>query len=308
MKILKGMVLSILSFLLFLSLSVFGIVLTLNGTILKPDFVATEVDKINVPALAKEIIESQLSPQLPPEMRPVKEALYEIIAARESWLKQQVQTALYACYDYLLGKSDHLSLSISLETLKAEVRDKVKLAMKPVFMQSLPAELAKAPQAQIDQYYEQYFNQFYQQFAAQIPDRLEVSESQLPAEARQQLGAVRQYVSYFQLGYKLLIAFMLLLVLGIVLIHRELRSVSRELGITLVSYGAFEYAGILLAKYLLPNFLSAPPGIPASLWDWLNQLLNNMMSPLEMFSLGCLVGGVVLFITSFVVGRRTAEE
>ncbi len=46
MKFLKALVLSLLNFLLFLSLSLFGIAFALNSTLLKADFVAGEVDKL----------------------------------------------------------------------------------------------------------------------------------------------------------------------------------------------------------------------------------------------------------------------
>lgn len=305
MKFLKGLALSVMSFLLFLSLSLFGLAFALNSTLLKADFVAGEVDKLDVAGLAKDIIEQQV--QFPAEWQAVKPAIYTIIAAEEPWLKQQARAAINSGYDYFLSKSDHLRLSIPLEELKTRIKDKVKPVLKQFFLQSLPAQLAGATQAQIDQYYEQYFNQYWQQFDSQIPSNLDISESMLPPDTLRQLGEVRQYISYYQLGYKLLIAFMLLLVMGIVLINPHLKGATRELGTVLLSYGAFEYAGIFLAKYFLPGFLSAPAGIPPTLWTWLNGLINDVMSPLGVFSLGCVAGGVVLLVVSFVVKSPAAE-
>jgi len=50
MNFLKGLALSLLNFLLFLSLSVFGFALTLNYTLLNPDFAVYEVDRLDIPA------------------------------------------------------------------------------------------------------------------------------------------------------------------------------------------------------------------------------------------------------------------
>jgi len=50
MNFLKGLALSLLSFLLLLSLSIFGLALTLNQTILNPDFTISEVDRLDIPA------------------------------------------------------------------------------------------------------------------------------------------------------------------------------------------------------------------------------------------------------------------
>jgi len=67
MKFLKGLSLSLLNFLLFLSLGVFGMVFMLNSTFLNPDFVAAEVDNIPISSLIKEMTEEEMSRQLPEE-------------------------------------------------------------------------------------------------------------------------------------------------------------------------------------------------------------------------------------------------
>ena len=61
MKLLKGLALSLLSFLLFLSLSTFGIVLTLNYTILNPDFIVSELNQLDVSSMIKDLFSSQNS-------------------------------------------------------------------------------------------------------------------------------------------------------------------------------------------------------------------------------------------------------
>jgi hypothetical protein len=56
MNLLKGLALGLLSFLLFLSLYVFGLALTLNYTLLNPDFAISEVDRLDIPLLAEEFL------------------------------------------------------------------------------------------------------------------------------------------------------------------------------------------------------------------------------------------------------------
>jgi len=67
MKILKGLALGLLSFLLFLSLSIFGILFLLNQTILNPNFISSELDKLDVAALVVEVISEQESEEDFPE-------------------------------------------------------------------------------------------------------------------------------------------------------------------------------------------------------------------------------------------------
>lgn len=299
MKFLKGLALSLLSFLLFLSLGVFGTVYMLNNTLLSPDFIASEVDKIPVSSLIREVTEEQISEQLPEEAWFLKETMYNVISDQEPWIKEQVNAGIYSFYDFLLGKSERLSFVISLEKLKIGLRE----SLWQVFTQNLPPELSGLPPALI----EQYFDQYYQQLLEQIPSEFEFDESFIPPEVMAQFVQVRQYISYAQTVYYALIGFMVLLVLGIILLHRNVKGPTRELGITFLIYGAFEYAGIWAAGYFAPTYLPLVE-IPSSLQIWLTQLVNDLLAPLKTFSIGLMAGGVVLFIVSFIYKPRRTEE
>jgi hypothetical protein len=97
-----------------------------------------------------------------------------------------------------------------------------------------------------------------------------------------------------------------LLVLGIILISRQ-RDITRRLGIPLLGYGAFEYAGVLAARHYAGQPLPIP-GLPTALQEWMPQFLYNIVAPLEMFSLGLLIGGIALIIVSFVYKRGESES
>jgi len=242
MKFLKSLALSLLSFLLFLSLALFGTVFVLNDTLLDPDFIAVQVDRLDVSSLARELTEGQFSGQMPAEAKALEEALYGVIADNEPQLKEQARSGIYSFYDYLTGESDKLSLTISLEAIKEDLRDR----MWQYFQQNLPPQLSGLPQAMI----EPYFDEYYQGFSAQIPSEFFIDESSLGPEFMTQIEQARQYISYVQSYYYALIGFMALLVLGISLINRNVKDTTRGLGVPLLTYGAFEYAGIWVAKYL----------------------------------------------------------
>ena len=124
------------------------------------------------------------------------------------------------------------------------------------------------------------------------------------AEAEGILEQTKQYVGYFLLGYKLLIVFMVLLVVGIVLIDRDVKRITRSLGITALIYGAIEYGGIFAAKHFGGAQL-AQLDLPSSLQAWLPQFMGDLLSPLEIFSIGLMVAGVVLIIVSVVYKRKS---
>lgn len=302
MKFLKVLALVVLSLLLFLSLSIFGLALTLNYTILNPDFVVSELDKLDTPSLIKPLIKEQVREQLPPEAQfmaaTINDTIDDAIDELEPLIKEQVNAAVYASYDYFTGQSEHLSVVISLEPVKESLRDNLREA----FLQSLPPELKGLPPAEV----ERYFNEFYQGLTEEIPSTFEFNESSLSPEVLAGLEQVKQGISYFQLGYKALIGFILLLILGIILINREVKGTTRGLGITFLTYGVLEYAGIFAAKHFAGAQLPQLE-IPASLQTWLPQVLGDFLAPLAMFSIGIGIAGVVLLIVSFVYKRREPE-
>ena len=300
MNFLKGLAISLLSFILFLSLGVFGTVYMLNNTLLNPDFVSAQVDRLDVASLTREVTEGQIGGQLPSEVGFLEEAMYDAIAENEPWLKEQVNAGIYSFYDFLLGKTERLSVIISLEPLKEGLRD----SLWQVFMQDIPPELSSLPPAQL----EQYFDEYYRQFSAQIPSEFTVDESQIPPEVMAQLIQARQYIGYAQTYYYPLIGFMVLLVILIILLHRSVKGATRGLGITFLIYGAIEYASIWAAEYFGPTYLPLVE-IPSSLQMWLTGFINDLLAPLQTFGIGLMAAGAALIIVSIVYPRlRRVEE
>ena len=291
MNFLKGLILSFLSFLLFLSLSLFGLTLTLNNTILNPDFVTSELDSLDIGLLAEELI----SEQVPLDGEFMIEYLDDAIADLEPWIKEQANAVIEPAYDYFLGNSQSFSVVIPLETMKESLKDSLKEAI----LQSPPPELAGLSPAEI----EQYFDEFYQELSQQIPSTFEFSLSSLSPEVLATLEQVRQGVGYVQLAYKVLIGLILLLIAGIILINRQVRRSARSIGITFLTCGAVSYGGVFAVKHFVPPQLSQLQ-IPASLQVWIPQFLNDFLAPLQMFGIGLLVCGVALIVVSFVYKRQ----
>ena len=94
-----------------------------------------------------------------------------------------------------------------------------------------------------------------------------------------------------------------LLMLGIILISRQVKDITRRLSVPSMTYGASWYVGVLIAKYYAGQLLSIP-GLPTSLQEWMPQFSYNIIAPLETFSIGLLIDGVVLTIVSFVYKPR----
>jgi len=294
MKFLKGLALAILGFLLFLSLAVFGLVLTLNQTALNPDFAVSQVDRFDIPSLAGEM----LSEEITQEQEFLVEVVNDTIAEQELWIKQQVSAGIYSFYDYIEGRSESLSLVISLEPVKESFRDNLWQAVS----ESPPPELAGLSPAEI----EQALNKFYSEIDEMIPSTFEFDETLLDPEVVVQLEQARQIVGYIHLTYNTLIGLILLLILLIVLLNREVRGSTRQIGITFLTCGIISYVGALVAKNIAGTQLTQLD-MPVYLQTWMPQLIADTLAPLEMYGIGLLAAGVVLLVVSFVYKRHESE-
>jgi len=295
MKFLKVLALVLLGFLLFLSLSIFGVALMLNLTIFNSDFIISELDEFDISSLAKDLFHQQLILN----ESYMTEAVDDTITELEPWIKDQLHTSIYSGYGYLLGKRQSLYLEIPLAPLK----DSLKNNLREAILQSPPPELTGASSTVI----ERYIGAAQHYVDEMIPPRFELNESSLSPEVLSQLIEVKQAIGYVQLTYKILIALILLLILGIILIKREVRGASRELGIIFITYGALEYLGIFIIKRLTGTQLSQLD-IPSLLQDWLPQFVGDVLIPLVIFSLSLLIAGVVLLVVSFVYKPRQPSE
>ena len=279
---------------------------TLHNTLLSSDFIVSIVNELDIASLAEEIVSEQFAGQIPEEMEFMTEYLNDVIVELEPWIKEQIGVVADPVVGYLLGESQSLNVVIPLEPAMEIVRDSLREAL----LESPPAEFADLPPSLLAQ----QFDAFFQEFSEGIPSTFELDESLLGTELRTEIASAlaeaevgleqgREVIGYFQLGYKLLIGFIVLLILGIVLIHRRVKGASRGLGITFLTYGVLWYAGIFVAKYFAVTQM-AQFDVPHYLEGWRFQFVDNFLAPLEMFSLGLLIGGVALIVVSFVYKRR----
>jgi len=108
MKGLKIAGLVILSLILFISLIAFGLAFSLDRTVLNPDFVTAEVDRLEIAPLASEAMSQALPVELSEE---ALDSLTETITTLEPQLKDELNTIIYFVYEYLLGERENLELA-----------------------------------------------------------------------------------------------------------------------------------------------------------------------------------------------------
>ncbi len=300
MRVLKGVAIGILTFILFWSLSALGVAVMAKTTLLNPDFAVAEFDKADLyPVVKDEIIRMvPADPQLNQYLSP---ALQKTLDQLEPWMKEQAHNVLYAAYDYLQGRTSSFSISISLDRFKTTLKD------------NLWQEFQKAPPPEArlltpDQQ-RQFFDANYDQAASGLPSSLDIDDSIIPADSMAAIQTARQYLSRFNLILIGLILLNALLILGIVLLYRSVRAGTRSLGITFVTYGALELIAALVGIYLFSTNIAGLFGqsIPASVQSFLPQLVRDMLMPLIIFTGAFLVAGIALIVVSHVYKPRPAE-
>jgi hypothetical protein len=290
MNAVRGFFSGVFCFLLFDVLAFLGIVITLNMTVLNPDFVTSELDKLDVYS----VVIDQAKAQLPGQEFIKPEVVDSMLAELKPWLREQASTVIRAVYAYLKGDQE-LNVAVPMEPVRSVVKQNVRQAI----LESLPPELQGAPQSQIDV----YMSQVYVEIDKAIPASFELNEAVVGSQMMAQLEQVKQAIGYVDTAYKALIALAVLLVLLIALVRWwQPKPLTRSIGIVFILVGIACILGSLF-DVLISQALSRLAGessLLLGLQAKLPQLAADLTSPMRMYGIGFLGSGIVLVAISFL--------
>jgi hypothetical protein len=293
----------------------------LRDTVLSTDFINTVMDKVDLSFFISEIIVDQISEEMPPELEYMVEYFDEymvgyfdeyvdnVVEKNKAWINEQIKNIVEPSLDYLMGVRSYLNVEISLTTIVESLKDE----LKEPFLASPPAQLANLTQISLEKEYDDFFkelafNPTFELDESSFGTDTQVDITEAISEAEETFELMRQGIGYFKLVYVLLIVFILVLIVGIVLISRDVKYITRSLGISLIIYGAIEFIGILVTRYVIWKFTPlsdlALSDVPSSLEPWIQQFISNLVEPLQWFSLGMLIVGVALVVVSYVYKRE----
>jgi hypothetical protein len=294
MSAVRGFFSGVFNFLLFDALVLLGLIISLNLTILNPDFVTNELEKLDI-YLA--VIE-QAKTRLPGQQFISTETVDELVTELTPWFEEQADTVIHAVYAYL-EEDRQLEANISLEPVRAAVKENVREAV----INSLPPELQGASQSQIDA----YMSQVYSGIDSVIPTSFVLDEGVAGSQVMTQLDQVKQIVGYIETAYKALIAAAILLILLIALAHWwQPKPITRSIGITFILVGVACILGPLL-DYLIVQVLSqfiGTSGLTSGLQTKLPQLAADLTSPVRTYGIGFLISGIALVVISVLFGAK----
>jgi len=291
----KGFAVGFLNFLLAISIAVLGLTFTINATILNTDFVMSELDKLGVSSLLKEQLGSTFIDQIPQQVRPWAQDAIDATLDDPRFM-EQMRDVIVSAQDYLKGETENLTLVIQtepmIEIFTANLAEEIQ--------QSPPPELAGITPTELNQLLNQYIGPM-------LPSEIDFAD--FFPQIMGILAQVKQYVGYIQIAFKASLVASILFVVGIVLILRQVKGITRKLGVTFTVYGAVWYAGIFAAKqFLAPQLSQLGFGLPTQLQSMIPRLLDDAVSPLKMFTLGFLIAGVVLLIISRIAKKPEAAQ
>ena len=290
MSALRGFLSGVFCFILFDVLVFLGLIITLNLTLLNPDFVISKLDELDVYSVVIE----QAKAQVPEQEFIDPEIVDELAEELTPWFREQTDKVIRDVYAYL--KEDReLNVVISLETVRTAVKDKVR----DVVLSSLPPQLQGVPQSVIDS----FMTQVYAGVDDFIPATFQLSEASVGQQVAAQLQQVRQVIGYIATAYKALIIAAVVLVLLIALVYWwQPKPITRSIGITFILVGVACIIGSLM-DILIAQALSSLAGestVLLGLQSKLPQLASDLTAPVRMYGVGFLGSGIVLVVISFL--------
>ena len=310
---------------------------TLRQTVLSDSFMSEVINSLDsttttkdmLTKMTRDLLTNKIGDQLPGGIKLSSSQIDSMATAIEPTFKTGMANSIGPIVDFLLGNRQNFSVSIpttpAIPTMKTVVKE--------AYMAQLPANLHGLPQTSIDIAFEQYFTANVQpiissleftssdlgvNMSGDITKALTNAQNSLTdarnsidktsQDIEKNLKQARTYVGYFRIGFACLSALIVLMILGIILIYRNVKGSCRNLGIIFLIYGAIVLAGVLVAKYLAGQAIDKSDKLHA-FQPMPGIVLNDITSPLQTLSLICLIGGILLIVASFVYPRlKPARE
>ena len=268
------------------------------------------IDKADLTPLAKELVIEMVADANLPYGLSIELHVDEIAKDLEPWLKEQVKAAVPPIYDYVLGFRQNTGIVIRLEP----ARETIESYLRQDFLDSPPVEFAGLPRTDLEQKFDEVFVEFAGDIWTAIEIDMELMDSDIQsdftntlADVEEALSISKQYITYFNVVYGMLIVFIVLLLAGIILIHREMKGFSRILGGIFLGYGIINLIVVFITRGIAESRMAQLDDIPSSMQTWLTQLTTSSLTPLLILAIVLLVIGAILLTVSFIYKRNQPQ-
>lgn len=279
MKLWKRILSAILSIVLVFTLNSIIYFQAINSTVLNPAFFEKELDELNFYPTLKENLISNLGYDFLSSQE-----LTEILekSVTEKWLREQTNSLITSILNYLNSKTDELVLEVST----AEVKENLKANLP------LPPEVTN-------------------ELLKKLPDSYDLLENLKEPEREEfknNMALARKYISYFHLGFYLLIAFAVVLILLIILLAKKLKSIFRRIGAAFFISGSSLYFGNFMTMEMVSSQFT-PDKLPAFLpQEVLLNIIRDFLEPTNSWGIIFMVIGVIILFWSFLLREEKKEK
>ena len=302
----KGRFILALNMLLVLFIGLEGITSSLADTIFNPDFVVSELRKLDLADAATELWSRQSSEQLTGQVAGLFSE--EIYAAQsmEATISQlgpsvidRLTAAVYTGFEYLTGNQRDLDLAIPLDDLQQALKQNlVKVVAK-----SPPAELKNATPEQL----RAYCDEVYQHEFEKVPPVVNVSSRNSSPDVINRLNEFRITASYFSYIPMLFLSLIVLMSALIIVVRRNFKAALWELGIIFVVSGIidFLYAYIAQQAGMHAGMLSFVPSVNVWLLQVVADVVVAVRQPVVLLAA---IGAGLLTLSVFVPRNRIDKK
>lgn len=290
MGFLRGFLLGLLAALLCFFLLVFIFVLTVKSTLMNADFMVDESQKIDISVAVSEYLIDQMSID-DTIILAIKRSTVEL----EPWIRQQLDMAIYSCYDYCLGKTDSLELVLDLDMFKTGLSDN----LEKVYSQFPPSDYLELPEADR----ESFLYKVKQDVMDILPSRLVITEIDLGDDIMESLDSMKSIASLITTSFRLSLVIMAVALLLLILILRSRKTLMRSFGIVLILDGLLTFSALMIFQNVYLSDLYPQDTIP-ELQVWIPLVIKDALYPAFVAGAVLLLLGIPAMAGSFLTGRK----
>ena len=295
MQFLKGLGIGFISFFLAIALFLLWPLVIVHSTVLNPQFIIQQIQSLDINSLAHEIT----ADSLPADAQPYLEQIDPTLTQIKPWIDSSVTSAVNSAYDYLLGKTDTLNISIETESVKPTLINNFTQA----FLANPSSDYVKLSTADKAS----YLKDLQKQISDAVPSPITFQQSDIPDDVIQKLDLARQIIHAVEVAFWILIGVIVFLIACMIAIWREMKGSLRTLSIIFLIEGIIGTAAYKFTQQIVPGRL-ALNDTPAAIQAWVPHFFNNLILPWGIYSLTLLVLGIFLLVGSIVLGRRRNSE
>lgn len=299
MNIVRSLLALFCGLLLTVALLTAGVVIAINMTILNPDFVAREIDRLDLYSLIVDQIHGDLQMQETYGLldgMAFDNMIENILEDAKPWFEEQTEMIIYRGLAYIKGQED-LNITISLIPIKSAIEAQINEQISDI----LPPELGEIP---VDIDITSLLN------LTGIPDQYVITESSLDQGIVEYLHAAKKAVEYLKLAYVLSIGIAVLAIIGAAWSRQwRLRKTARYLGTPFILSGV---ACTLLALAIrisnaISRQLADSSDMIFNFQTNLSRIMADITYPLLVYGIILLVTGIALVLFAFVYKEPAYE-